>query len=125
MAIKRFDELKKVQSSLRQDPSCVSMITYWPRCSCSILVTARLVWKGICKSTTALTPFCYARNRKSGGFFFYTFPPHSLHTLSLFSNKSFPALNPVRIENCCCHGGCFSSQHCSDCDVPKSKAMSK
>lgn len=28
----------------------------------------------------------------------YAFPPHSLHTLSLLLNKSFPALNPVRIE---------------------------
>lgn len=49
------------------------------------------------------------------GCFFFSFPfLHCPHFLSSFSpspfylNKSFPSLNPVRIENCRYHVGCFS-----------------
>lgn len=63
-------------------------------------MTVRSVQKGICKSTTAPAPSCSARSTESvfSPSTLYAFPPHSLHTLSLLLNKSFPALNPVRIE---------------------------
>lgn len=79
-----------------------SNIYYQARCSCRILVTVRSLQKDICKSTTAPAPFCSARSTESVFFSpplsLYASPSHSLHWLSLLLNKSFPALNPVRIE---------------------------
>lgn len=103
----------------------VGMVTCYidrPRCSGSFLVTVTLEQRSICKSTTVLTTICSASDGYCV-FFFSTRPSLSLLVRSLFFlNKSFPSLNPVRIENCCYHVGCFSG---SECDVCESKAMSE
>lgn len=109
---------KRVQ--VKFDMCCfltVGMVTCYidrPRCSGSILVTVTLEQRGICKSTTALTTICYAGDGYCRVFFFsfsytvLTFSPLTLSFFFSYLNKSFPSPNPVRIENCCYHVGCFS-----------------